>query len=348
MPTAADPRWHSVLTHDPRADGAFVYAVTSTRIYCHPICPSRRPPRLPPARYLPRPPHRRRQPRPRGRPQPPSSSARLPPLRRPLSQRLRPRLPPLPVQGERAQRRLRHGGALLRGLWLPEPPVRIRRRPPRHEFPRVYADGGRGIEVRYASGPSPAGTLLLAASERGICALSLGDDEAALVAELRREFPTAVLREEPDALRPWVQLAAQHVAGATPWLEIPLDIRASAFQRRVWEVLRRIPPGETISYGALAQAIGVPKAARAVGRACATNPVSLAVPCHRAVGSEGAPRGYRWGVTASVPSSASNGRTAPTEPPMPDAAHHAAASVAVSSSCPPPRTPRRQVRRGGL
>ena len=75
-----------------------------------------------------------------------------------------------------------------------------------------------------------------------------------------------------------------------------LDIRASAFQRRVWEVLRRIPPGETISYGALAQAIGVPKAARAVGRACATNPVSLAVPCHRAVGSEGAPRGYRWGV----------------------------------------------------
>ena len=96
-------------------------------------------------------------------------------------------------------------------------------------------------------------------------------------------------------MRPDVQALGQ-VIHALDDAEIPLDIRASAFQRRVWEVLRRIPPGETISYGALAQAIGVPKAARAVGRACATNPVSPAVPCHPPVGSEGAPRGYRWGV----------------------------------------------------
>ena len=333
--TAADHRWHSVLTRDPRADGAFVYAVTSTRIYCRPICPSRRPARARVRLY----PHAAAaerdgfRPCRRCRPADPSPGAALTAVRRAC--RLLATSPGRRIDGaslaraaglspralQRAFRRYvglspsayarachlcRFKASVSNGASVTEALYYVGYGSPSRLYesadallgmsPRAYADGGRGTEVRYASGPSPAGTLLLAASERGICALSLGDDEAALVAELRREFPTAVLREEPDALRPWVQLAAQHVAGATPWLEIPLDIRASAFQRRVWEVLRRIPPGETISYGALAQAIGVPKAARAVGRACATNPVSLAVPCHRAVGSEGAPRGYRWGV----------------------------------------------------
>jgi AraC family transcriptional regulator of adaptative response/methylated-DNA-[protein]-cysteine methyltransferase len=141
--------------------------------------------------------------------------------------------------------------------------------------------------------------LLVAATDRGICAVRLGAGEAALVTDLKHEFHAATLVRDDASLAPWVDAV---VAGLTDrdrlaaLLELPLDIRATAFQARVWSALRRVPVGETVSYAELAKAVGSPEAARAVARACATNPVALVIPCHRVVRGDGDLAGYRWGV----------------------------------------------------
>lgn len=140
------------------------------------------------------------------------------------------------------------------------------------------------------------GLALVAATEAGIAALFLGDDMAALVADLRRRFPRARLEADPGRLAPLLEAVAGCVAAPGRDADLPLDLRGTAFEIAVWQALRAIPPGTTRSYGALAAALGKPGAARAVGRACGANPVSLLVPCHRAVGADGALTGYRWGT----------------------------------------------------
>ena len=149
--------------------------------------------------------------------------------------------------------------------------------------------------VAYTIVDSPVGRLLVAATERGICSVKLGDSDAALEKALRRDFPAAT-RDTPGPLKEWIEALLAHVTGARPRLELPVDVRGTSFQRRVWEALRGIPSGSTRSYADVARAIGRPRAVRAVAQACATNPVAIVVPCHRVVRQSGELGGYRWGV----------------------------------------------------
>ena len=164
--------------------------------------------------------------------------------------------------------------------------------------PAAYRRGGRGARVRVRVVPTSLGNLLVAATERGVCAVALGDDPAALERELAAELPQAeIVRADDDAeLARWVDAVVARAEAAPTAADVPLDVRATAFQRRVWDALRRIPAGETRSYAAVAAELGAPNAVRAVARACATNPTALVVPCHRVVRTDGALAGYRWGV----------------------------------------------------
>jgi AraC family transcriptional regulator of adaptative response/methylated-DNA-[protein]-cysteine methyltransferase len=162
--------------------------------------------------------------------------------------------------------------------------------------PGAYRRGGRGMELDYTIVDSPLGRLLVAASPKGVSAVYLADDDQRLERELREEYPAARLRKDDAALAARVRPILGQLEGRRPTLDLPLDVRATAFQLRVWQELRRIPPGETRSYGEVARAIGRPTATRAVARACATNPVSVVVPCHRVVGADGRLTGYRWGI----------------------------------------------------
>ncbi len=150
--------------------------------------------------------------------------------------------------------------------------------------------------LRYATRSTDLGELLLVASSRGVCLVRFGRDEAELLELLRREFPCAGRRPDPEGLRPWMDALLAVVGGRPPRETVPLDVRGSRFQRRVWQALTRIPSGETRSYREVARALGAPGAARAVGSACATNPVPLLVPCHRVVRGDGSLGGFVGGV----------------------------------------------------
>ncbi|MGQ0601400.1 MAG: bifunctional DNA-binding transcriptional regulator/O6-methylguanine-DNA methyltransferase Ada [Anaerolineales bacterium] len=162
--------------------------------------------------------------------------------------------------------------------------------------PKMYQRGAPAIEIAYAIVASPLGHLLVAATEKGVCSVKLGDNKRALEAELRHEFASATIVAEHSQLRAWADAIVEYLRGAQPHLDLPTDVRATAFQRRVWDALRDIPLGATRSYTEVAKAIGQPTAARAVARACATNPTALVVPCHRVVGEDGKLHGYRWGA----------------------------------------------------
>jgi AraC family transcriptional regulator of adaptative response/methylated-DNA-[protein]-cysteine methyltransferase len=170
--------------------------------------------------------------------------------------------------------------------------------------PARYRDGGAGIAIRYTTVASPLGRVLVAATTRGLCAVTLGDDDAGLVDALREEFPNASLTRVDAGRDEWLAAVVARVArqfngrtgGAAAQALPPLDITATAFQWRVWEALTRIPAGQTRSYAEIARAIGEPHAARAVGRACGANKLALIVPCHRVVRADGEPGGWRWGA----------------------------------------------------
>jgi AraC family transcriptional regulator of adaptative response/methylated-DNA-[protein]-cysteine methyltransferase len=161
--------------------------------------------------------------------------------------------------------------------------------------PATYRNGGRTTQIGYTLTASPLGRLLVAGTERGICAVRLGDSDAELEEGLRSEFPAAQLSRD-EALREWTAEIVKHLRGQQPHLDLPVDVQATAFQWRVWQELCAIPYGSTRTYAEIAQRIGQPKAVRAVGRACATNPVAVVVPCHRAVRTDGGLGGYRWGL----------------------------------------------------
>jgi AraC family transcriptional regulator, regulatory protein of adaptative response / methylated-DNA-[protein]-cysteine methyltransferase len=163
--------------------------------------------------------------------------------------------------------------------------------------PATYARGGLGAEIGFAIAPSPLGRLLAGATPKGVCFVGIGEDDRRLESELRAEFPkAAAIRRDEGRLGSAMATILAYLEGVLPHIDLPLDIRATAFQRAVWEELRRIPYGETRSYGEIAGAVGAPRAVRAVGRACATNPVALIVPCHRVVREDGSLSGYRWGL----------------------------------------------------
>ena len=163
--------------------------------------------------------------------------------------------------------------------------------------PAKYARGGEGLGIAYVTVPTSLGRLLVAATERGVCRVSLGDNAAALEAELVAEFPGArVVQDKSGKLEGWVGAILAYLDGREPHLDLPLDIRATAFQRRVWQELQRIPFGKTRTYAEIAKRIGQPTATRAVARACATNPAALVIPCHRVITEGGDLGGYRWGA----------------------------------------------------
>jgi AraC family transcriptional regulator of adaptative response/methylated-DNA-[protein]-cysteine methyltransferase len=322
-------RWAAV---EARCDAPFVYAVTSTGVYCRPTCPSRRP-RRDRVRFF----ETTAEARAAGfraclrcRPDagaagpaldrvraacdrlvadPTSGVARLAgglgvtarQLQRDFAEVLgvSPADYAAAVKAAGFRRAVRHGGSLLdatfeagygSGSRLYE-----RARLLLGMTPGAYARAGEAQRIRWHTTRALDGWLLLAATEQGICAVRLGADRAALVGALREEFRAATVEEAAADLAPWAGLVAAYLEGRARSVEVPLDVAATAFQARVWDALRRIPPGVTRTYGEIAASLGVPEAARAVGNACGANPAALAIPCHRAVG-RGAVGGYRWGV----------------------------------------------------
>jgi len=168
--------------------------------------------------------------------------------------------------------------------------------------PADYRRGGTGVAIRYTTLHTPLGVLLVAASERGICSVTLGDNEKVLSAGLAQEFPAAAVERVDAGRDEWLAAMINRVSAeiglSTPRSDgdVPVDIRASAFQWRVWQALQRIPRGQTRSYTQIAQAIGAPRAVRAVASACARNRLAVIVPCHRVVRADGSLGGYRWGI----------------------------------------------------
>ena len=329
-----DARWQAVLARDPAADGVFYYAVRSTGIYCRPTCPARRPRRDRVAFFdLPadaeragfRPCRRCHPNEVTGQQQvvarvqelleEADDNARIPTLaalgasvglspfhlQRVFKRAtgLSPRQYAAARRGARLKAQLRRGASVTQALYdAGYGSSRALYAAVDKELamsPSSYKRGGAGEHIAYALADSPLGRMLVAATERGVCALRFGDD-ASLEKELRAEFPQAELVRDPAAVAAYVRAAVAHLEGRQPTLEVPTDARGSAFQQRVWAALRQIPYGQTRSYAQLAQMIGDPSAVRAVAHACATNPVALVVPCHRVVRTGGALGGYRWGL----------------------------------------------------
>lgn len=163
--------------------------------------------------------------------------------------------------------------------------------------PTAYRRGGAGMHISYTIVDSPLGRLLVAATEKGVCSVCIGDEDTMLERAFQKEYPMADIRRNADGtpLHNWVDMLVRHLNRQQPHLDLPLDVQATAFQWRVWQALKAIPYGETRSYSQIAQSIGQPTAARAVANACATNPVAIAIPCHRVVRENGNMGGYRWG-----------------------------------------------------
>jgi AraC family transcriptional regulator of adaptative response/methylated-DNA-[protein]-cysteine methyltransferase len=329
--------WQAVQQRDREADGTFVYAVRSTGIYCRPTCPSRRPSRAQVEFFTrPEEAERggyraclRCQPRESVMPaqQPEwvqqacryieahadepvtldALSAHVNVSAYHLQRTFKQALGVTPRQYAEAQRlarlktRLKEGDTVTSAMYDvgygSSSRLYERASSQLGMTPRKFRQGGQGVNIHYTIVDSTLGRLMVAATEKGICFVSLGDDDAALVAELRHDYSSAAIRHDPARLGAWVRAIVRYVSGHETRLDLPLDVQATAFQWRVWRELQAIPYGSTRSYRDIAAALGNPKAIRAVGRACATNPVSLVIPCHRAVRADGGLAGYRWGVT---------------------------------------------------
>ena len=162
--------------------------------------------------------------------------------------------------------------------------------------PSQYRKGSTGVTIHYAITPCFLGLITVAATDKGICAIEFGDDPATLLTQLQDRFPKALLSEADKTFSELVQQVIAFIKAPSKGIELPLDIQGTAFQEKVWQALREVPPGSTVSYTDIAQRIGSPKAVRAVAQACASNKLAVIVPCHRVVRSDGALSGYRWGV----------------------------------------------------
>lgn len=326
--------WRATLERDPRADGKFVLAVRSTHIYCRPSCPARRPLRRNVIFFRTREEAEKQGYRPclRCRPNEIAASAvlvaraakslvqsseegvHLSELARKLNSNagtlrrafrqvtgLAPRELAEALRVKRFKKLLRAGRNITDALYETgygsSSRVYERSNAQLGMTPATYRKGGMGMKIEYTIAKSPLGKVLVAATERGVSAVYLGDAQNKLVAELHEEYPRAEISPATGSVRRWVREIVQRIEGKPAQVDLPLDLQATAFQRRVWQELQRIPRGATRTYSQVARALGRPKAVRAVARACATNPVSIVVPCHRVIREDGNLAGYRWGLT---------------------------------------------------
>ena len=161
--------------------------------------------------------------------------------------------------------------------------------------PGAIRQGGRGLQIQYTIVDSPVGRLLVAATERGVCAVCMGDSDSTVETVLAEDYPAAKLHRNDEGMKEWAGAFVKYFAGQSSPLKLPLDVAGTAFQWKVWKKIQSIPYGKTATYGGIAGALGDPQASRAVARACATNPVALVIPCHRVIGKDGGLHGYRWG-----------------------------------------------------
>ncbi len=331
-----DAEWEAILRRDVRADGRFVYAVRTTGIYCRPSCASRKPrrenvivfdfPELAEEGGF--------RPCLRCAPRDAASDPRLDKVRRalrhieehvdenPTLKELGRRAGLSPHHLQRAFKRtlgvsprqyvdslrmrkyknLLRGGHDLAGACYAAgygSASRVYERASGYlgMTPATYQKGGNGVSIRYGITRCRLGRLLVAVTNRGVCRVSLGGTERELVLDIEKEFPHANLRRSDKYMKEYLRFVSRVAEGGPQSDEsLPLDVRATAFQCRVWERLKAIPPGATMTYKEIAEDLGLERGARAVGRACAENPVALLVPCHRVVRTDGALAGYRWGV----------------------------------------------------
>ena len=330
-------RWNAVVTRDRSASGTFVYGVRSTGIYCRPGCASRRPRRDRIAFFDTPDEAERAGFRACRRCQPRTAAAAADPwidrIRRACVylasvdghvtlQSLARRLGGSPYHLQRnfkrivgitprqyaeacKQQRIRRGlranksvtDATMDAGFGSSSRLYERAVPKLGMTPSAYRGGAAGVPIRFTTVDSPVGRLLIAATMRGVCLVSMGRSDAELQAALRREYPAAAITRDSGGLSQWARQVLDHLGGRAPRLDLPLDIQATAFQWQVWDALAAIPAGSTRTYAEVAAVIGRPGAARAVARACASNPVALAIPCHRVVPAAGGAGGYRWGTS---------------------------------------------------
>lgn len=333
--TRRDPRWVAVVARDPEADGQFYYSVKTTGVYCRPSCAARRPKPENVRFYGTRMKAEQAGFRPcrRCRPDQPSLREQHAKMVTSICKLIEkndkiPALEELARHAGLSKHYFHRVFKAVTGLTPKEYALAQRANRVRTEIiagktvtdailaagynssgrfyeksgqllgmtPSRYRAGGENIDIRFAVGECSLGSILVACSDRGVCAIFLGDDPDTLIQELQARFPRANLI---GGDRNFEKLAAQVIGFVeTPsiGLDLPLDIRGTAFQQRVWQALRKIPAGKTASYSEIARRIGSPKSVRAVARACAANKLAVVIPCHRVVRNDGALSGYRWGV----------------------------------------------------
>jgi AraC family transcriptional regulator, regulatory protein of adaptative response / methylated-DNA-[protein]-cysteine methyltransferase len=333
--TLKDPRWKRLLARDAGADGKFYYAVSTTGVYCRPSCASRRPRPENVAFHATQESARSAGFRPCKRCRPDrlslaeQNAAKIAeacrvieradgtPQLQELAGRagmspfhfhrtfkaitgLTPRKYALAHRAGRVRARLSGGGTVTEAIfdagYGSQSRFYERSADVLGMTPTTYRAGGANNDIRFAVGECSLGSILVARSERGVCAILLGDDPAALARDLQDRFPKANLMGGDRAFEKLVAQVVGFVEAPGIGLDLPLDVRGTAFQQRVWQALRKIPAGRTASYAAIAKRLGSPKAVRAVAQACAANPIAVAIPCHRVVRNDGALSGYRWGV----------------------------------------------------
>lgn len=330
-----DPRWAAVVTRNPEADGTFVYAVRTTGVYCRPSCGARTANHENVEFYLTPSDAEKAGYRPciRCTPDQPSPADRNALMVAELCRQMEQadRIPSLSELARHAGTSPHHLHRLFKaatGVTPREFAVARRRKRLREELvrsdsvtdaiygagynssgrfyedckqvlgmtPTQYRTGGAGMTIRFAVGECYLGSILVAATRRGVCAVLLGDDPDELVRDLQDRFPRAALIGGDDEFEQLVAKVVGFVEAPGIGCNLPLDLQGTAFQQRVWQALRQIPPGETASYAEIARRIGSPNAVRGVAGACAANPLAVVIPCHRVVRSDGGLSGYRWGV----------------------------------------------------
>ena len=331
-----DRRWAAIITRDRDADGTFYYSVRTTGVYCRPSCAARRPNRTNVAFHATREAAEQAGFRPCRRCKPDRESpeqthaatiaticrliesARTLPSLSSLAKRaglspyhfhrtfkamtgVTPRAYAAAHRSKRVRNELRKGSKTVTeaiydagfssgGRFYESSDHML------GMTPTDYRAGGGTTRIHFAVGECSLGSILVAQSARGVCAILLGDDPDTLVRDLQDRFPTATFVGNDPRFERVVSTVIGFVEAPSRGLDLPLDIRGTAFQQRVWQALRRIPVGSTVSYTTIAKRIGAPQASRAVARACAANPLAVAIPCHRVIRTDGAQSGYRWGV----------------------------------------------------
>jgi AraC family transcriptional regulator, regulatory protein of adaptative response / methylated-DNA-[protein]-cysteine methyltransferase len=333
--TTRDARWLAVMARDRKSDGEFFYSVRTTGVYCRPSCASRRPKRENVAFHVTTADAERAGFRACKRCKPDQASmaqahaakvaalcrfiekAEQPPTLKELSEvagispfhlhrvfkditGLTPRGYAAAHRAKRVRQELKRGATVTEAIYSAGYGSNGRFYESSNEVlgmtPGAFRAGGAKTEIRFAVGECSLGSILVAATERGVCAILLGEDPDALARDLQDRFPKTNLIAGDSAFEKLVATVVGLIEAPARGLNLPLDVRGTAFQQRVWQALRRIPAGKTASYTEIAKRIGLPKSVRAVAQACGANALAVAIPCHRVVRNDGGLSGYRWGV----------------------------------------------------